>query len=66
MIGPLKYELSKNYQNWAGARGLVPHASSHTTVQAVPHTAVPCFDTSDGCVLLSSAINCQTSLMPIL
>ena len=34
--------------NWVGAWGLVPHASSHTTVQAVPHTAVPCFDTSEG------------------
>ena len=37
-----------NQTNWVGAWGLVPHASSHTTVQAVPHTAVPRFDTSEG------------------
>ena len=35
--------LSRCVKNWVGAWGLVPHASSHTTVQAVP-----CFDNSEG------------------
>ena len=39
---------TRRVSNWVGAWGLVPHASSHTTVQAVPHTAVPRFDTSEG------------------
>ena len=35
---------NKRFFNRVGAWGLVPHATSHTTVQAVPHTAVPTLD----------------------
>ena len=41
-------ESERVLNNRVGAWGLVPHATSHTTVQAVPHTAVPTLDAIRG------------------
>ena len=42
--GIFPHRLKLVISNRVGAWGLVPHATSHTTVQAVPHTAVPTLD----------------------